>query len=97
MGSLQREGCRRRWPPGKAERAERARLASGATKEVLGFIIDFLDFKCFLGFPIILLRVPRIYIGILPGLCCDSTRLPDTSKILIKLLIRILVEILVVS
>ena len=27
----------------------------GTTKEVLGFIIDFLDFKDFLGFPILLL------------------------------------------
>ena len=29
--------------------------ALGTTKEVLGFIIDFPDFKDFLGFPIILL------------------------------------------
>ena len=51
-------------PPGKAERAERARLALGTTKEVLGFIIDFLDFKDFLGFPILLLGFPRISIRI---------------------------------
>ena len=43
-----------------AER-ERARLAPGATKEVLGFIIDFLDFNLdFLGFHILLLGFPRI-------------------------------------
>ena len=37
----------------------------GTTKEVLGFIIDFLDFKDFLGFPILLLGFPRISIRIL--------------------------------
>ena len=48
-------------------RAERARLGLGTTKEVLGFIIDFLDFKDFLGFPILLLGFPRISIRILSG------------------------------
>ena len=52
-------GARRRGPPWRAERSG-ARLASGTTKEVLGFIIDFLDFKDFLGFPILLLGFPRI-------------------------------------
>ena len=52
----------------EAERAERARLAPGTTKEVLGFIIDFLAFNLgFLGFPIIVLGFPRISIGILSG------------------------------
>ena len=32
----------------------------GTTKEVLGFTIDFLDFKDFLGFPILLPGFPRI-------------------------------------
>ena len=47
-------------------RAERsgARLASGTT-EVLGFIA--LDFKEFLGSPILLLGLPRISIRILSG------------------------------
>ena len=40
--------------------AERSEAGLGTTKEVLGFIIDFLDFKDFLGFPILLLGFPRI-------------------------------------
>ena len=53
--------------PWKAERAERARLAPlGTTKEVLGFIIDFLACNLdFLGFPVIVSGFPRIYIRIL--------------------------------
>ena len=43
---------------GRASGASEAGL--GTTKEVLGFIIDFLDFKDFLGFPILLLGFPRI-------------------------------------
>ena len=43
-------------PPWKAERAERARLALGTTKEVLGFI-DVLDFKDFLGFSYYCIRL----------------------------------------
>ena len=51
-------------PPHWKARASGARLALGSTKEVLGFIIDFLDFKDFLGFPILLLGFPRISIRI---------------------------------
>ena len=51
--------------PGRASGASEAAL--GTTKEVLGFIIDFLDFKDFLGFPILLLGFPRISIRILSG------------------------------
>ena len=47
-------GARR--SPRRAERSG-ARLASGTTKEVLGFIVDFLDFKDFLGFPIPFIRI----------------------------------------
>ena len=43
-----------------ASGAERSEAGLGTTKEVLGFIIDFLDFKDFLGFPILLLGFPRI-------------------------------------
>ena len=47
-------------PPGsQAERAERARLVLGTTKEVIGFI-DFIEFEDFLGFPILLLGFHRI-------------------------------------
>ena len=46
-------------PPGRASGASEAGVL-GTTKEVLGFIIDFLDFKDFLGFPILLLGFPRI-------------------------------------
>ena len=42
-----------------ASGAERSEAGLGTTKEVL-FIIDFLDFKEFLGFPILLLGFPRI-------------------------------------
>ena len=43
------------------ERASGASEAGlGTTKEVLGFIIDFLDFKDFLRFPILLPGFPRI-------------------------------------
>ena len=50
-------------PPGGASGAERSEAALGATKEVLGFIID-LDFNWdFLGFPIRLLGFPGIFLG----------------------------------
>ena len=42
-----------------ASGAERSEAGLGTTKEVLGSI-DFLDFKDFLGFPILLLGFPRI-------------------------------------
>ena len=53
------------WPvagASKGSRASQAGLAPlGTTKEVLGFIIDFLNFDLdFLGSPILLLGFPRI-------------------------------------
>ena len=57
--------------PGRSERAERGRLASGTTKEVLGFIIGF-DFNLdFLGFPILVLGFPRISLGFILGFYHD--------------------------
>ena len=54
-----------------SERAERARLALG-TKEVLGFIRDFLDFNYdFLGFPYSCIRISQDLLGFILGFYQD--------------------------
>ena len=68
MGGLPPRGVESRaCSPGRRAERSGARLALGTTKEVLGSIIDLLDFKDFLGSPILLLGFPKISIRILSG------------------------------